>query len=411
MLRKAVPGRKGRIPVLRVRRGMALAPLTFVRDSIIFSGKDMNILICPLNWGLGHAARCVPVIRELRRQGHEIVIGASGRNREFLVRQFPDLECLEFPGISPRYPVTKRFAFYYLAHILSFLWHIFLEHRCLRALLSARRFGMVISDGRLGLFSRLCPSVLITHQLSIKCPRWEFAGICWGRWIERLLYPYFWPLFRCFDQIWVPDFVSPPDLSGELSHRKTYLRQVRFIGPLSRFRSDSRPEDPAIVVDRLVLLSGPEPQRTLFEWRLKSILEHLSGRNVMVIGKPEEEGPGGALNRLAEGGVGLFIFPHAEEAILRRLIRGADLIIARSGYTTIMELAGLRTRKILFVPTPGQTEQEYLARYLEEKGIAPWREQSELNGEDLRSADWTYRGFQDFPHPEDRDLRFSIAVG
>lgn len=367
----------------------------------------MRILICPLNWGLGHAARCVPLIRELRGRGHEIVIGASDRAREFLARQFPDVECLGFPGISLRYPVTRRFAFFYLARLPYLVWHLGLEHHRLKKLLSARRFDLLISDGRLGLFSRRCPAVLITHQLLVACPRWRFGGVSWGAWAERLFYPYVWPLFRCFDEIWVPDRAASPNLSGALSHRRTFLRNVRYIGPLSRF---GPPEGGAIRVDRLALISGPEPQRTLIERKLRSILARLPGRNVMVLGKPEEAGAAEDLARLEAGRDGLTILPHAGEEILGRLIRGADLIVARSGYTTIMELSGLGVRKVLFVPTPGQPEQEYLARHLEEMRIAPWKDQRALASRDLQPVAWTHRGFSNLLPREDRSLRIPVPA-
>jgi hypothetical protein len=339
----------------------------------------MKILVCPLDWGLGHAARCVPVIRELRARGHDIVLGAYGRSREFLAGEFPDLEYLHFPGITVRYPAGKRFAFFYVYKIFGFLGQIAREHRGLRSLVMAHRFEMVVSDGRVGLFTRLCPSVLITHQLFFKFPRWEVAGVSWGRWLETVFFWFFRPILRRFSQVWVPDFASPHGLTGELSHRRTSLKNIRFIGPLCRLSPSSRPDEPASAVDRLALVSGPEPQRTMFERTLKAILRDLPGRNLMLLGKPEEARSGGPGPRPDDREDGLRQFPHADEETMSRLMRAAGLIITRPGYTTVMELAGLGIKKVLFVPTPGQTEQEYLARSLEEQRIAPWRDQSRLS--------------------------------
>jgi hypothetical protein len=335
------------------------------------------------------------MIRELRARGHEVVLGGHGRSQEFLKREFPELACLDFPGITLRYPAGKSFYFFYASKIPGFLWRIVGEHRRLRRLVLARRFSMVISDGRLGLFTRLCPSVLITHQLFVKCPAVEFAGFAWGRWLETVVYWILRLFYRRFDQIWVPDFASPPDLSGELSHRRTRLKNIRFIGPLCRFPMVSRPDASLPEVDCLALVSGPEPQRTIFEGKIRALLADLPGRHVIVLGKPDESRSGGQVLP-GEWESGLFFFPHADEKTLGRLIRRADLIITRPGYTTVMELAGLNARRIVFVPTPGQLEQMYLARYLERRRIAPWRDQNRLSRESLRFDAARYRGFEDF---------------
>jgi hypothetical protein len=370
----------------------------------------MKILVCPLDWGLGHAARCIPVVRELRARGHDVVLGAYGRSRKFLVGEFPGLECLNFPGISVQYPAGKRFAFFYVYKIFGFLRQIAREHRRLQRLVIAHRFEMVVSDGRVGLFTRLCSSVLITHQLFVKFPQWEVAGVSWGRWLETVFFWFFRLLLRRFSQVWVPDFASPHGLTGELSHRRTSLKNIRFIGPLCRFSPPSRLDESLPAFDRLALVSGPEPQRTMFERTLKAILKDLPGRNLMLLGKPEEVHAWGPGPRLDDRKDGLHQFPHADEETMSRLMRAAGLIITRSGYTTVMELAGLGIKKVLFVPTPGQPEQEYLARHLEEQKIAPWRDQSRLSPDDFRPGVTCYRGFGDLPRQMNLGGRAPIQV-
>jgi len=371
----------------------------------------MKILICPLDWGLGHAARCVPVIRELRKRGHEVVLAGYGRSKDFLKGEFPELEWRDFRGSSLRYPLGKSFYFFYAAKLPGFLWHTAREHRRLGKWVLSHRFGMVISDSRLGLFTRLCPSVLITHQLFLKCPQLEFAGFAWGRWLETAVYAVFRLFFRRFDQIWVPDYASLPDLSGELSHRKTRLKNVRFIGPLCRFRADSWPEGSPPAIRCLALVSGPEPQRSIFEAKVRSVLSDVPGRRVIVLGKPDALRSGKTApspGDLKENG--LFVYPHADEETLARLIRKADLILTRPGYTTVMELAGLSARRMVFVPTPGQLEQTYLARYLERRGIAPWRNQDRLSREDLEFDTAKYRGFADFRRSETIGLNLPLET-
>jgi len=372
----------------------------------------MKILVCPLDWGLGHAARCVPVIRKFRARGHDVVLGGYGRSLEFLIREFPDLERLDFPGISVQYPAGKRFAFFYVYKIFGFLRQIVREHYRLRKLVFAHRFEMVVSDGRVGLFTRLCRSVLITHQLFVKFPRWEVADVSWGRWLETVFFWFFRPLLRRYNQVWVPDFASPRGLTltGELSHRRTSLKNIRFIGPLCRFSPLPRLDKSTPAVDRLALVSGPEPQRTMFERTLKPILKDLPGRNLMLLGKPEEAQAGGPELRLDDCQNGLCQFPHADEETMSRLMQAAGLIITRPGYTTIMELAGLGIKNVLFVPTPGQTEQEYLARCLEKQKIAPWRDQSRLSPDDFRPEAACYRGFGDLLRQTDLGGRVPIQV-
>jgi len=371
----------------------------------------MKTLVCPLDWGLGHAARCVPVIRELRNQGHEVVLAGSGRGKDFLREEFPDLAWRDFPGISLRYPLGRSYYFFYAAKLPGFLWHTVREHRRLRKWILSERFRLVISDGRLGLFTRLCPSVLITHQLFIKCPDLEFAGHAWGRWLETAAYWVFRLFFLRFDQVWVPDYPTPPDLSGELSHRKTRLKNIRFIGPLCRFPASSPPEKPrAGAIRCLALVSGPEPQRSLFEAKVRAILADVPGLRVVVLGKPDASRPGPPARLPEDRESGLFVFPHADEDALGRLIQRAELILTRPGYTTVMELAGLKARRVVFVPTPGQLEQAYLARYLEKQGFAPWRDQDRLGREDLEFDAAKYQGFANFRPLEAAGSRLAPAV-
>lgn len=369
----------------------------------------MKILVCPLDWGLGHAARCVPLIREWRALGHTVTPAASGRSREFLAGEFPGLEILDFPGISPRLSGGKQFVFHFLSRLPGILWRIAGEHRALQKLVIARRFDLVVSDGRIGLFTRLCPSILITHQLFIKFPLWEFAGVHWERWLETISSWILGLFCRRFGEVWIPDFSAPPNLAGRLSHRRNFLvKRVRYIGPLCRFSTAASGEKPSVEIDCLAIVSGPEPQRTIFEKKLEAILRDMPGSRVLLLGKPEERKSGRSAFGLDARSDGLRIVPHADEETLRRLILSADLIIARSGYTTVMELAGLGVRNALFVPTPGQTEQNDLARYLQEQGIAPWRAQEQLHPGALRIDGSGYRGFREFPSLRESGRRIPL---
>jgi UDP:flavonoid glycosyltransferase YjiC (YdhE family) len=349
----------------------------------------MKILVCPLDWGLGHATRCVPLIRALM-ENHEVSIGAGGRGLAFLAGEFPDLDVFDFPGYRVRY---SRFPLFFLPVMLmqapALLSGLVKERRRLEALVAERNIDMVISDGRYGCRSDRVPSVLITHQIFIRVPGGAAA--------RRLLFAFNASLLRRFREVWVPDVAGSPNLSGELGHGLHGLPHLRYIGPLSRFpapppRSQARgpelPSGPLI----LACVSGPEPQRTLFENALRRELAELPGTRVLVCGLPgEEEGlpviESGRLN----------VFPHVDGVTMEALFRRADLVISRSGYTTLMEMAALGVAHAVLVPTPGQSEQEYLAEHLDKAAVAVRMLQDGLDLKAaLRSRD-RYRGFAFLP--------------
>jgi hypothetical protein len=235
------------------------------------------------------------------------------------------------------------------------LFGIFREHRQLQRIIRKEGIDAVISDNRFGLWSKHTWSVYITHQLMIKAPN----GL---KWAEPLLHrAHGWFISR-YRECWIPDFPGPLNLSGNLSHQYALPVNGSFIGPLSRFEKTTA--DTKSVADGprwLFLISGPEPQRTLFENIIRRELEHgFDGEAVILLGLPGND-------PATESIPGVKIFPHLPDPELRELIRSAGTIICRPGYSTLMDLATLG-RTALLVPTPGQTEQEYLARHAAENG-------------------------------------------
>lgn len=310
------------------------------------------MLIAPLNWGLGHATRCIPIINYLLSTGCQVVIAGNGASGRVLKQEFPQLEYVELPQFTMKY---SRFSLLVKWKILfslpNLLININKEHRFLRQFLLENKIDAIISDNRFGFWHPTIPSVFITHQLQIISP---FGAIS-TRVLERIQRNW----LKRFTECWVPDFEGTPNLSGELSHPKKLPGiPVRYLGPLSRFE----PITSSAEIDCLIVLSGPEPQRTLLENMLIKEAVSLPMKIVLVRGLPSGVQP------LKTSG-NMVVYDYAPTEQLNDLVNKAAFIVARSGYTTVMDLLKLRKKTVL-IPTPGQTEQEYLARHLSNEKLA-----------------------------------------
>lgn len=313
----------------------------------------MRILICPLNWGLGHATRCVPIIRKYVAEGHELVLATDGYPLEFIKLEFPELETIELPSYPVGYSVGNSQIMAMARNLPSILIGIYRENKWLRTLLKMEHFDLVISDNRFGLWTKQTNCYYITHQLMIKMPN-----------SLKVLEPLVWWLHRQvinrYNKCWIPDYKENGGLSGNLSHNYPLPKNAEFIGPLSRFSatttytSDNR-------FDVVAIVSGIEPQRTLFENQLVQRFAKSEEKTLILCGKPA------ANNSKLQ--IGYICFAtHIADTELAPYLMGAKKIIARSGYSTIMDLHALNClEKAEFIPTPGQTEQEYLAEYLNDR--------------------------------------------
>ncbi|MEO7779150.1 MAG: glycosyltransferase [Fibrobacteria bacterium] len=364
------------------------------------------MLVCPLDWGLGHASRCVPLIRALLANGHQVRIGAAGGGLRLLRQEFPDLDAFEFPGYPVRYSRSPAF---FLPVLLWQLPRMLLgmaaESRELRRILADQPSDLVISDGRYGVFTPDVPSLFITHQIFLRTP----SGFPGSAWLARAVLALNLKALRKFSRVWVPDFPGSDSLSGALSHNPCNLENLEFIRPLARFSpqgtgaSAEAPES-RLHVDVLAVTSGPEPQRGLFEAALRRELARLPGTRILIRGLPPVssaagEGPG--LAAIRNGG--LTVFDHLAGSDLSRLFACADLTVVRSGYTTVMELAGLGAKAVVLVPTPGQPEQEYLAHHLEMLGAGIRMDQRSLSIADARERLQGKTGFTRWRGGERKD--------
>jgi uncharacterized protein (TIGR00661 family) len=309
--------------------------------------------VAPLDWGLGHATRCIPVIRELMKHDTDVWL-AGERSQEVLLKQeFPGLPFLELPGYRVKYGRTAS----------GMIWNIFSqsgkilktiknENNWLKEIVNQHGFDAVISDNRYGLYHSAIHCVFMTHQLTIKSPL--------GKWSERLLQKRNYNYINRFTECWVPDEEGEINLAGKLSHPlKKPATPLQYIGPLSRLTSSNA----EVQKDHLlIILSGPEPQRTLLENKIIKDIAHYAGTATVVRGLP------GSANLIPSTNTIRF-YNHLPGAELNKEMEQAEYIISRSGYSTIMDIAKLRKKSIL-IPTPAQTEQEYLAGYSEQKKLA-----------------------------------------
>lgn len=332
--------------------------------------KNNTILVAPLNWGLGHATRCIPIIRLLLQDGFEVLIGSDGNALALLRQEFPDLKAITLPSYQIEYPKNgAHFKWKMLLRSPKIIKAIKEEQKLVEKLVKSNTIQGVISDNRFGLYHTAIPTVFITHQLQVLSGNTtKLTSALHRRYIKR------------YDVCWVPDFAGAGNLSGKLGHPKNFTIPVTYIGPLSRLNTLKTP----VKYDIMVVLSGPEPQRTELEEVLLHELRIYKGSVLFVRGKINAE-------KSIKGSENIKIVDFMESNALEEALNASKLILCRSGYTTIMDLAKLG-KKAFFIPTPGQTEQEYLAKRLKKLGKVPFVNQYEFKVKNLSQAE-VYSGF------------------
>lgn len=328
-----------------------------------------RVLVAPLDWGLGHATRCIPIIKALQNKGVEVFIAAGGRIADLLASEFPGITILPLPGYGIRYSGNRNF---FLVRLLAQLPGAVITYFKSAGLVRkwVREYGItaVISDNRPELHYCGVPSFYITHQLGVK------TGI---RLLDKIASGCHLFFINRFDQCRVPDEEGANNLAGTLSHpRRSPSIPVQYIGCLSRFTKQSHLP---LEYDLLVMLSGPEPQRSILE---KKILQQLNDTNMkvaMVRGLPGET--------KTDQHSSITLFNHLRSEELNRLILSSSMVLARCGYSTVMDLV-LLGKKAILVPTPGQGEQEYLADHLSQKKYFLTVAQDQLAiGKNLKEAE------------------------
>lgn len=344
-----------------------------------------TILVAPLNWGLGHATRCIPIINELIIHGFKVIIAGDGAALLLLQKEFPKLESVELPSYDITYPKNgSNFKLNMLLKVPHFLRTISAEKRNIAKLVDEHNIKGIISDNRWGARSKKVPSVFVTHQLNVLSgSTTKITGKLHQKYIRK------------FTECWVPDFKRSPNLSGKLGHVEDTEFPIKYIGPLSRLRK----EDIVKKYDILILLSGPEPQRTLLEEKLLLEFKDTAKSVLLVKGVVEREE-----KKTQQGNIK--IINYLKTDALSQAINESGFVIARSGYTTIMDLAALE-KQCFFIPTPGQYEQEYLAKRLKKKGLVLSCSQEDFTQEKLLNM-FAMPRLSSKTHEQDFGILFSL---
>ncbi len=320
-----------------------------------------------MDWGIGHATRCVPLIKKLIENDANVIIAADKRPLAFLKREFPNLKFIKLSGYNISYSRKGNMVLKTLLSIPKILFGICKEHKLLKYIINIYNIDVVISDNRYGLWNKNIKSIFITHQIMIKCPK----SI---KFIEFFLFHLSKFFITKYDECWVPDYKGSINLSGDLSHKYKAPSNTYFIGPLSRFYSDNdKSLEHEIKYDLLVILSGPEPQRTILEEKILFQLKNKCSKlnTVIARGITEED----KQYNISEN---IKVFSHLESEKMKYYIQRSNLIVCRPGYSSIMDIIALG-KNAVFIPTQGQTEQEYLSEYYLNKNIFFTTSQNNLN--------------------------------
>lgn len=347
-----------------------------------------RILVAPLNWGLGHASRCIPVIDALQDFGYEPIIASDGAALEFLKHEFPSLTHLQLASYNIKY--TKQEGLFKLHFLLSspqIIAAIKSENKQVQDIIKTYSICGIISDNRFGVHSKLVPSVYITHQINV------LSGVT--TWISSKIHQFF---IKKFDECWIPDIDKTPNHSGILSTFNSSKINAKYIGLLSRLNTVKAEKQ----FDILILLSGPEPQRTLLEDLLLDTFNNYDGNVLCVRGLISDQ-------QIKHHKTTVKVVNFMTRKMLEQSIAASDLVISRSGYTTILDLAKLG-KKAFFIPTPGQTEQEYLAKRLDDLNIIASCKQEHFNIHELNRVK-NYKGFKPNKNVPDFESLLSLFEG
>lgn len=313
--------------------------------------QNTVVMVAPLNWGLGHATRCIPLIRTLEHLGAKVVLASDGAALQLLKAEFPHLPAVTLPSYRIRY-ATDNMVRNIARQLPRITYAIRAEQWATERVVRQYNISGIISDNRYGCFSRQANSVLLTHQIRLRVPN---AALQWAA--NRVLQQ----AMRKFREVWIPDVARAPGLAGELSHPPLSGFEIKYLGILSRFSTHDVPGNKTSG-KIAVILSGPEPQRSYLEEILLEQALSLPHHFVFVKGKTQEK-----THHFVAENVEMASYMTSGE--LKNLVSSCAVIVCRSGYSSIMDLAAIGLKKALLIPTPGQTEQEYLADSLHRSGI------------------------------------------
>ena len=339
-----------------------------------------KVLISALDWGLGHATRIIPIIKYFKKRQWEVALASSSEAYHLLKSTFPELLIFELPSYKASY--KHKFMMLNIFQQLPRMQRAIKdENQKVKEIIQEFKADLIISDNRYGVYHSDIPSVFISHQLQILPPNsLSITEPAILKLHKKMMLP--------FDQIWVPDFQNEVNLGGRLSHPKKIDNNTIYIGPLSRFSQENNTsikDTPLRDINILAWISGPEPERENLEEILLNQLQSINGNHVLLKGLPSE-------NSKTQFG-NIMVYSHLHDKELLALMPNVDLIICRSGYSSIMDVFYLQ-KKAVFVATPRQTEQVYLAEKLLEEKKFYSQKQSEVNVQEMLNNYNKYSGFE-----------------
>lgn len=321
--------------------------------------NTLHILVAPLDWGLGHTTRCVPVILHLLHCGHRVLFAGNEQQRAYMQATLPQLPSVHLQGYNISYAKQGNMFMAAIAgQVPKVMRAIGQENDWLKKIVAEHHIDAVISDNRYGLHHAAIPCAIMTHQLQV------MSGM--GGWVDNMLRKLHYHYLQKFNACWVVDVPDAPGLAGTLSHPATLPHNATYIGLLSQLPISNSDSEAYL----LVLLSGPEPQRTLLSQQLWAQLQSYKGQLVFAEGNADANIPAHIPAHIQH-------YPILTKDNLETILQGAAMVICRSGYSTIMDLVKLQKKAIL-IPTPGQTEQEYLAKQLQQQDIYPYLSQKDF---------------------------------
>lgn len=352
-------------------------------NQFVYLMNNKRILVAPLNWGLGHATRCVPIINELLLQGVEVVLASDGLALTYLTTEFPKLPYYTLAELNVTYASNTYWQmphiFFQIPKLYKFISQ---DQLMLSKLVTQIHIDGIVSDCRPGVYAKGIKSVYVNHQLNVK------TGIT-----TKFSSHLHQELMKNFTEIWVPDVKKEPSLSGDLGHLKqpNQLPPIQYLGWISRLKL----EKVASEYDYCAVLSGPEPQRTLFEKMIEQLFKKLSGKKICVTGNTESKEASTFFEKKAM----------LNSSELNTVIAASKIVICRSGYTSLLDLLKMK-KPALLVPTPGQFEQEYLANRMQKLEWFSVCKQSEFEHKAFEMLNTVYKN--KLPTYQDFNLDFSV---
>jgi UDP-N-acetylglucosamine transferase subunit ALG13 len=316
--------------------------------------------------------------------GWKVTLAGEGASLSIMTKEFPELPTLPLKGYRIKYPKN---GFWLIPNLLlqvpKIARTINSERKWLEKVQKEHHWDLIISDNRYGLSLPNTKSIFISHQL------WVLSG--WGNTIDKILNKRLHRWIKSFNHCWIPDEEKDGGIAGLLSHPSfpppSSLFPTTYLGPLSRLTPNGNTDGDKI----LILLSGPEPQRTLLEEKIIEQIKKIDEQFLVVRGLPTD-------TQQPEDSSHIEFKNHLSSFELSEAITNTKLVICRSGYSSIMDLLKLQKKAIL-IPTPGQTEQLYLGKELAAKNWFVTQKQEELQLKtaiQLCLSDTQVRPFLDF---------------